>query len=203
MTSITTGTPGLFVLLPRDRSGHTADLGRELAPALGLPLLARTTLHDALAGVLNLSDSEQSSRFGRACSSALVALAAQSGGGVLDGIGADDEALAGLDGQVVEVVVLPEGEGENAPTGDHRWPTVAVDASAPVDVDPLADEVVAAASRAAGRPEAPTQWVVWRIDPQGGRVEVTRRDSEAVARSVAAAMGATAGGQSFEVTPAG
>jgi len=197
MTSLT--ADALFVVLSGDRSGHAADLARELAPALGLPLLARDTLRSALAGALEV-DGDGEDRLTRACATALVALAADCGGGVLEGIGADDAALRGLDGTVVEVACRPDGAPGPSQAG---WPVVEVDSSAPVDVDPLADEVVAAASRDGTAMAAGGQWVVWRQDAAGQRVEVTRRDSEAMARSVAAVMDATASEHTFVVTPAG
>lgn len=214
MTSLTADTPGLYVVLSGDRSGHTADptrdLARELAQTLGLPLLARQTLQGALSHALELGDARQLDGLAAACTSALVALAADCGGGVLDGVQTDEAALSRLDGHVVEVRCSTEtpddgaasssGEQPGQPSGQHGWPVVDVDASSPVDVDPLADAVVAAASTSVGETGAAGQWVVWRQDAAGERVEVTRRDSEAVARSVAAAMGATASGHSYLVT---
>ncbi|MBK6870537.1 MAG: hypothetical protein IPJ14_11145 [Kineosporiaceae bacterium] len=209
MTSLTADTPGLYVVLSGDRSGHTVDptrdLARELAHTLGLPLLARQTLLGALTSAMDAGDEQQAERLTAACTTALVAMAADCGGGVLDGVHTDEAALTRLDGQVVEVRCSSEGPAAGSPTsssGQHGWPVVDVDASSPVDVDPLADAVVAAASNPEGEVSA-VQWVVWRQDPAGGRVEVTRRDSEAVARSVAAAMGATAAGHTYVVTRAG
>jgi len=197
MTSLT--ADALFVVLSGDRSGHAAALARDLAPALGLPLLARDTLRRALAGALEM-DVDGDDRLTRACATALVALAADCGGGVLEGVGADDAALRGLGGTVVEVACRPDGAPGPSQAG---WPVVQVDSSAPVAVDPLADEVVAAACRGGTAAPAGEAWVVWRQEATGQRVEVTRRETEAMARSVAAVMGATASEHTFLVTPAG
>jgi hypothetical protein len=185
---------GLYVVVTGARSDLASELARDLAPALGLPLLALDTLRTALGGLLDPTDAETARRLGQACTGALLALAADSGGGVLDGVGPHDEALETFSGQVVEVHCTSPDRASadgDAPARAARWPVVRVDTSSRVDVEPVADEVVAAATRAAARPSTGERWVVWRQDEFGHRVEVTRRDSRVVAQTVADAMGAT------------
>ncbi len=190
---------GLFVVISGNRTDGASAVARDLAPALGLPLLVRQTLQSALVGVLDLTDGQTAEQLSQACTSALLAMAADCGGGVLEGIG-PHEAL-NLSGQVIEVNC---GGGVAGGPAHHAadWPVVQVDTSLPVQVDPLADEVVAAAARAAAGPAVPEQWVVWRQDPFGHRVEVTRRESQAVAESVAGAMASTGQAGTYLVTRA-
>ncbi len=198
---------GLFVVVSGDQADRASAVARDLAPALGLPLLVRETLQSALIDVLDLTDGQTAEQLSQACSSALLAMAADCGGGVLEGIG-PHEAL-NLSGQVIEVNCGGGGGGRGGGRGGGNvagagtdWPVVQVDTSVPVQVDPLADQVVAAAARAAAGPAAPEQWVVWRQDPFGRRVEVTRRDSQAVAQSVAGAMASTGQADTYLVTRA-
>jgi hypothetical protein len=79
---------------------------------------------------------------------------------------------------------------------------VTVDLTGPVDVNPVADHVVAALAHRREDADAAEQWVVWREGAGDEPVEVTRRDSRTVAESVAATMAAASPGTRFPVTRA-
>jgi len=85
-------------------SGKTTLAGR-LAPALGLPLLAKDTIKQALLSVLPSPDVETSRALGRASASALLAVASEARCGVLDSVWhrAAVDQLRLLPGTVVEV----------------------------------------------------------------------------------------------------
>ena len=91
-------------------SGKTR-LARGLADALGLPLLAKDTLKQGLLDALGADDVEASRRLGRAAVSALLAVARDNRGAVLDSVWVDrDRAVAELSGlgDVVEVFCLAD-----------------------------------------------------------------------------------------------
>lgn len=76
-------------------SGKTT-LSRAIAPALGLPLIAKDTIKQALMTVLAVPDVAASRVVGRASVAALLAVAAESGGAVLESVwhrGYDLESL--------------------------------------------------------------------------------------------------------------
>jgi hypothetical protein len=81
-------------------------LARAIAPALGLPLIAKDTIKEALMTVLPVPDVAVSRSIGAASGAALLAVAAEAPGAVLECawhrsyVQAD---LAGLPGSVVEV----------------------------------------------------------------------------------------------------
>lgn len=86
-------------------SGKTT-LAGALAGELGLPLLAKDTIKQALMSVLDVPDVEVSRRVGRASVAALLAVAADSGRGVLESAWHRSRAvldLLALPGPVVEV----------------------------------------------------------------------------------------------------
>ena len=74
-------------------SGKTT-LARALADALGLPLLAKDTLKQGLLDTLGAGDVEASRRLGRAAVSALLAVARDNRGAVLDSGRVDVDAVA-------------------------------------------------------------------------------------------------------------
>lgn len=96
---------GTFVLVRGQPDGARTALGRALAPHLGLPLLAMDTVRTALRGeVGGLGDEGGSDTLGRAAISVLLALAADSGGAVLEApLRGDVAEVAALPGRVVEV----------------------------------------------------------------------------------------------------
>ncbi len=99
-------TRSLYVVVSGPPASGKTTLARDLAPRLGLPLLAKDTIKQALMSVLDVSDVEASRRLGRASAAALLAVAAESGCGVLESVWYRSRALpalAGLPGAVVEV----------------------------------------------------------------------------------------------------
>jgi predicted kinase len=86
-------------------SGKTT-LARALAPVLGLPLVAKDTIKDALMGVLPVPDVETSRAVGAASVAALLAVAAETSGAVLESVWHRSRAQADLrrlPGNIVEV----------------------------------------------------------------------------------------------------
>ena len=86
-------------------SGKTT-LSRAIAPALGLPLIAKDTIKQALMTVLPVPDVAASRVIGRASVAALLAVAAETGGAVLESVwhrSVAADQLRRLPGQVVEV----------------------------------------------------------------------------------------------------
>ena len=86
-------------------SGKTT-LSRAIAPVLGLPLIAKDTIKQALMTVLPVPDVAASRVVGRASVAALLAVAAESGGAVLESVWHRSSAvddLRRLPGAVVEV----------------------------------------------------------------------------------------------------
>src|SRR3954447_21418376 len=69
-------------------SGKTT-LSRQLAAALGLPLLAKDVLKQGLIDVLGAPDVDASRALGRAAVAALLAVAADNEGAVLDSVWVD------------------------------------------------------------------------------------------------------------------
>jgi predicted kinase len=98
--------PGVFVVVSGPPASGKTTLARAIAPAVGLPLIAKDTIKEALMAVLPVPDVAASRVVGRASVAALLAVAAQSGGAVLESVwhrsyAADD--LRRLPGNVVEV----------------------------------------------------------------------------------------------------
>jgi len=86
-------------------SGKTT-LASALAPALGLPLIAKDTIKEALMTVLPVPDVPTSRAIGTASVAALLAVAAQAPGAVLESVWHRSRALpdlSGLPGNIVEV----------------------------------------------------------------------------------------------------
>jgi predicted kinase len=98
--------PGTFVVVSGPPASGKTTLSRAIAPAAGLPLIAKDTIKQALMTVLPVPDVGASRVVGRASVAALLAVAAESGGAVLESVWHRSRALDDLrrlPGQVVEV----------------------------------------------------------------------------------------------------
>jgi predicted kinase len=98
--------PGTFVVVSGPPASGKTTLARVVAPALGLPLIAKDTIKEALMAVLPVPDVAASRVVGRASVAALLAVAAETDGAVLESVwhrsyAVDD--LRRLPGHVVEV----------------------------------------------------------------------------------------------------
>jgi GrpB-like predicted nucleotidyltransferase (UPF0157 family)/predicted enzyme related to lactoylglutathione lyase len=143
MTRALARTPsmaGVFVLVSGPPGGGSSTLARDLAPRLGLPLLAQDTLRQALTDELDGRDVEASRLVGRMAVTGLLAVAGESGGAVLEGPWHQSQAagLAALPGRTVEVLCRSGGVTE--PVAEGR-PVLVVDTTAPVDLDLLVRRV--------------------------------------------------------------
>ena len=102
-----------FVVVSGPPASGKSTLAPGLAVALGLPLLAKDTIKDALMEVLGAPDIGASRLLGRASVRALLAVARQCpGGAVLESVWHRSQAgpeLAALDGAVVEVFCRCDG----------------------------------------------------------------------------------------------
>jgi hypothetical protein len=91
---------------PDRREVGRQPLARAIAPALGLPLIAKDTIKQALITVLPVPNIETSRLIGTASVAALLAVAAETPGAVLESVWHRSGALAGLrrlPGNIVEV----------------------------------------------------------------------------------------------------
>jgi predicted kinase len=99
------GVPTYVVVSGPPGSGKST-LAGELAPALGLPLIAKDTIKQALMEVLGAPDLDASRRLGTASVAVLLAVAAANGRGVLESVWHRTYAipdLRRLPGPIVEV----------------------------------------------------------------------------------------------------
>jgi predicted kinase len=95
-----------FVVVSGPPASGKTTLARALAPALDLPLLAKDTIKQALMTVIPVPDVESSRVVGAASVAALLAVAAETAGAVLESVWHRSRAvtdLRGLPGIVVEV----------------------------------------------------------------------------------------------------
>ena len=100
-----TPDPWYVVVSGAPASGKST-LARQLAPALGLPLLAKDTLKDGLLNVLEAPDVATSEQLGLASVEALIAVAAEAGSCLVESVWHRSRAvgqLSRLPGAVVEV----------------------------------------------------------------------------------------------------
>ena len=98
--------PSTYVVVSGPPGSGKTTLARQIAPALGLPLLAKDTIKQALMTVLPVPDVETSRLVGRASVTALLAVAAENAGAVLESVWHRSYAvtdLGRLPGNIVEV----------------------------------------------------------------------------------------------------
>lgn len=106
---MTDGSPGpdaLYVVVSGGPGSGKTTLARRLAPALGLPLLAKDTIKEAMLEDLDVPDVEASRVLGRASVSAMLAVARDCGHGVVESAWHRSRAadrIGSLSGHVVEV----------------------------------------------------------------------------------------------------
>ena len=77
---------GTFVVVSGPPASGKTTLARQLAPALGLPLIAKDTIKQALMTVLPAPDVEASRIIGTASVAAMLAVAAETAGAVLESV---------------------------------------------------------------------------------------------------------------------
>ena len=97
---------GTFIVVSGPPASGKTTLARAVAPALGLPLIAKDTIKQALMTVLPVPDLQTSRIVGAASVAALLAVAAETAGAVLESVWYRSRALAGLHrlpGDIVEV----------------------------------------------------------------------------------------------------
>ena len=164
----------MYVVVTGPPASGKSTLGRDLATELGLVLLAKDTIKVGLVEALGAESVEESRRLGSAAVRALVAVAGETGSGVLDSVWVDREQalvdLAALPGQVVEVfcrcdrALLKErysarGDDLERPADElwneatlvplaGPWPVVEVDSSGPVETFAVVERVLAEAGAA-------------------------------------------------------
>jgi aminoglycoside 6'-N-acetyltransferase len=95
-----------FVVVSGPAGSGKTTLAQPLAPALGLPLIAKDTIKEAMMSVLPVPDVPASRDIGAASVTALLAVAAESSGAVLESVWYRSLAsprLAALPGTIVEV----------------------------------------------------------------------------------------------------
>jgi predicted kinase len=101
---------GVYVVVTGAPASGKSTMSRSLAPALGLPLLAKDTIKGALVDALGVADVEQLRVLGRAAVTALLAVAVEARSGVLDSVWVERRRaitrLGALPGHVVEVFCL-------------------------------------------------------------------------------------------------
>ena len=96
----------MFVVVSGPPASGKSTLAPPLARRLGLPLIAKDVIKDAILGVVPVVDLEESRLVGRASVAALLAVARTTGDAVLESVwhrSAARDDLAGLGGPLVEV----------------------------------------------------------------------------------------------------
>jgi predicted kinase len=98
--------PGTFVVVSGPPGSGKTTLARALAPLLGLPLIAKDTIKEALMTVLPVPDMQTSRLIGTASVAAMLAVASQTSGAVLESVWHRSRSLPDLGrlpGHLVEV----------------------------------------------------------------------------------------------------
>jgi len=98
--------PFTFVVVSGPPASGKTTLARAVAPALGLPLVAKDTIKEALMSVLPVPDVETSRAIGTASVAALLAVAAETPGAVVESVWHRSRSrpdLQRLPGNIVEV----------------------------------------------------------------------------------------------------
>ena len=98
--------PCTFVVVSGPPASGKTTLARAIAPELGLPLIAKDTIKEALLGVLPVPDVETSRLVGAASVAALLAVASEATGAVLESVWHRSRSLPDLrrlPGSIVEV----------------------------------------------------------------------------------------------------
>ena len=160
--------PFTFVVVSGPPASGKTTLARAIAPALGLPLVAKDTIKEALMSVLPVPDVETSRAIGTASVAALLAVAAETSGAVLESVWHRSRSrpdLQRLPGNIVEVFcrcdprIAQRRYAERTPAElwndevarpvSGGWPVIEICTNDPVDVAPLTARVRAAAGMAA------------------------------------------------------
>ena len=206
MTEPTTAdSRGLYVVVSGTPDDGREALARALAPALGLPLMAQASAEQALGRSLQPGGGADNPQLVAAATAVVLAMAADSHGGVLDGVvdlsstGAAAGATMGtLPGTLVEVAYTAGSQKRT-----RHWPVVQVSPAGVIDLEVVVDQITAAARAAeAAGGAVQEQFVVWRQDESGITTEVTRRDSKEIAQKVSDMMQASTTRQTYWVTAA-
>ena len=96
----------MFVVVSGPAGSGKTTLAQAIAPELGLPLIAKDTIKEALMSVLPVPDVQSSRIVGMASVAALLAVAAQTSGAVLESVWHRSRSLPDLrrlPGDIVEV----------------------------------------------------------------------------------------------------
>jgi predicted kinase len=97
----------MYVAVSGPPGSGKSTLARALAAEMGLPLVSKDTIKDALLDVFGAADVAESRRVGRAAIAAMLAVAVDARAAVLESVWRPDlsrDDLAGLPGPVVEIV---------------------------------------------------------------------------------------------------
>ncbi len=161
----------MFVVVSGPPASGKTTLARAIAPSLGLPLIAKDTIKQALMTVLPVPDVPASRSVGAASVAALLAVAAETGGAVLESVwhrsyAVDD--LRRLPGDVIEVFCrcepglaaeryalragsraaghfdaqrVAEWNDEVARPVAGGWPVIEVGTTGPVDMEALIEAI--------------------------------------------------------------